>query len=403
MIRKKKGTLKEGTPGLEKGRDAKLDSKSMEAAPPDASVSIPPDKSVGGQISNVSPITGADTFSHKQAAEMLRRTEENFRRSLDDSPLGVRIVTIEGETIYANRAILDIYGYDSVEELKTTPIENRYTPQSYAEFKIRRGKRKGDDGPSEYEISIVKKNGEIRELQVFRKEVLWDVERQFQVIYQDITERKQAENDLVKTVHQLQETRDMLIQFEKEAAVGRLAVDIAHETLNPASIISSRLQFLEEENLSEPARENVRISREQLQRIVKTSHALLQSSTKKPRVPVGGNLRRVIEVGLQMTERRIKEDDVHVEYNPLPETIPVKMETDRVVKVIVNLILNACDAMTGNQLKQLIITVNRLEVTSTRPSVRLTVADNGQGIPAGNLDRIFEPFLSNQISNEDSP
>jgi len=78
----------------------------------------------------------------------------------------------------------------------------------------------------------------------------------------------------------------MLIQFEKHAAIGRLAAGVAHEILNPASIISSRLQFLEEENLSEPARENMRVSREQLQRIVKISNDLLQSSAKKPRVLV---------------------------------------------------------------------------------------------------------------------
>ena len=44
----------------------------------------------------------------KPAEEALRRTEENFRRSLDESPLGIRIVTAEGETLYANRALLDL-------------------------------------------------------------------------------------------------------------------------------------------------------------------------------------------------------------------------------------------------------------------------------------------------------
>jgi PAS domain-containing protein len=136
------------------------------------------------------------------------------------------------------------------------------------------------------------------------------------IVMSDITERKRAEKEVVEALQQLQETRDMLIQFEKHTVVGRLATDVAHGILNPASIISSQLQFLEEENLSESARENVRVSREQLQRIVKISHDLSQSSAKKPGVLVGGDLRCVIEVGMQMTERR-KEDHVQVEYSPL--------------------------------------------------------------------------------------
>jgi len=342
-----------------------------------------------------------DIINRKRVEEILRRTEENFRRSLDDSPLGVRIVTGAGKTLYANRAMLDTYGYDSIDELRATPVMKRYTPESFAEFQIRREKRKqGEDNQYEYEISIVRKDGTVRELQVFRKDVLWDGEKQYQVISQDITERKQAERNRIETVQQLQETRDMLIQFEKHAAVGRLAVGIAHEILNPASIISSLLQFMEEEDLPESARKNVRVSREQLKRIVKISHDLLQSSAKKPQVLFGDDLRRVIEVGLQITERRREEDHVQVEYNPLPETIHVKMERDRMAKVVVNLILNACDAMIGNQLKQLIITVNRLEVVSTRPSVRLIVADNGHGILAGDLDKIFEPFFTTKAPGQ---
>jgi PAS domain S-box-containing protein len=133
----------------------------------------------------------------KRAEEALRRAEENFRCSLDDSPLGVCISTAKGETIYANRAILDIYGYDSIEELRTTPIKNRYTPESYAEFQIRHNKRQqGEEVPSEYEISIVKKNGKVRHLQVFRKEVLWNGEKQYQALYRDITERMRGEEAL---------------------------------------------------------------------------------------------------------------------------------------------------------------------------------------------------------------
>jgi PAS domain S-box-containing protein len=156
---------------------------------------------------------GRDITERKQIEYDLRASEINFRHSLDDSPLGVRISTTEGETIYANRAILDVYGYDSIEELKQTPLKERYTPESYAEFQLRKEKRlRGEFGPSEYEISIVRKNGEISHLHVFRKEIFWDGKKQSQVIYQDISERRQAEEKLNETLENLRKSIKTTIQ-----------------------------------------------------------------------------------------------------------------------------------------------------------------------------------------------
>ncbi|HUN55579.1 MAG TPA: PAS domain S-box protein [Smithella sp.] len=156
---------------------------------------------------------GREITKRKQVEDSLRISEENFRRSLDDSPLGVRIATLTGETIYANHAVLEMYGYDNIDELKKTSLKERYTPESYAEYEVRRATRlKGKQGPSEYEISIVRKDGEIRHLYVLRKEVFWNGKKQSQVIYQDITLRRQAEKKLNETLEKLRQSIKITIQ-----------------------------------------------------------------------------------------------------------------------------------------------------------------------------------------------
>ncbi len=157
---------------------------------------------------------GRNITERKLVEYELMASECNFRNSLDDSPLGVRIVTAEGSTIYANRAILDTYGYDNINELINTPLIKRYTPESYEEYLARKEKRmrNGYSGPSEYEISIVRKDGEIRHLYVLRKEIFWNGEKQYQVVYQDITLRREAEQKLNHTLKNLRESIRATIQ-----------------------------------------------------------------------------------------------------------------------------------------------------------------------------------------------
>jgi|GEM_PF-1943077 len=142
----------------------------------------------------------SDITRRKQTEEALKMEKENFRHSLDESPLGVRIVTLEGNTIYTNKTLLDFYAYNSLKELQKTPFKDRYTPESYMQAQERKRQREhGDLSATNYEINIVRKNGEIRHLQVFRKEVFWDDVRQFQIIYNDITEHKRTEEMLRKS------------------------------------------------------------------------------------------------------------------------------------------------------------------------------------------------------------
>ena len=149
----------------------------------------------------------------KLREETLQKTGENFRRSLDDSPLGTRIVSAAGETIYANQSLLDIYGYESIEKLQETSAKERYTPECYVEYLARREKRqRGEFVPSDYEISIVRKDGEVRRLQVFRKEILWNGEPQFQTLYNDVTERKMTELKLTEALSEAQRFREALDQ-----------------------------------------------------------------------------------------------------------------------------------------------------------------------------------------------
>jgi PAS domain S-box-containing protein/putative nucleotidyltransferase with HDIG domain len=156
-----------------------------------------------------------------RAEEALLQAEKNYRNSLDDSPLGILVVSPEGEVRYANRALLDIYGYADLNEFKETPRTQRYTYEAYAEHLLRVERRKrGDYVSPDYEISVIRKTGEVRFLQVSRKELLWDGKKQYQVIYRDITDQKRAERKLERTLDGVVKTVAMTVEMRDPYTAG---------------------------------------------------------------------------------------------------------------------------------------------------------------------------------------
>jgi len=180
----------------------------------------------------ITKVTGniIDITERMEEEKALRESEENFRRSLDDSPLGVRIVSEKGETRYINRAGLDIFGCDSIEEWRAIPTTKRYTEQSYAAFKVRREKRRlGEDDTPEYEIDIVRKGGEVRRLQVWRKAILWNGVIDYQVIYRDVTDLRNAREELGWTLERLGNAYSATIQVMVSAVETRDPYTSGHQ------------------------------------------------------------------------------------------------------------------------------------------------------------------------------
>jgi PAS domain S-box-containing protein len=139
-----------------------------------------------------------DITGRVQAEEALKRSEQNFRNSLDTSSMGIRIMGDADYTVYANQALLDMFGYENIDEVRASPPQGHYTPESRAGF-IRRHEQfaRGEPLPERLEFDIIHKDGAVRHLQLSSKEMFWNGKRQFQLLYNDITERVQAQDELI--------------------------------------------------------------------------------------------------------------------------------------------------------------------------------------------------------------
>lgn len=360
----------------------------------------------------------------KRAEETLRRMEENFRRSLDDSPLGVRVVTVAGETLYANRELLDYYGFDSVEEIDKKPLKERYTPQSYAEFQIRKKAReRGEPGPREYEIAIVRKNGEIRHLQVFRKEVFWNGGKQFQALYRDITEEKKrgeilrrfeatiegqktlleqksssveeligrlthSREELAASYTALKANKDDLVRSEKLAFTGRMAAGIAHEIRNPlTNIVMSLRQLKKYDKIKPEGLHYAEIMERNSKRIGYLVAELLNCAR-----PIKLNLQpwdihRIIEDVLNLLKVRQKMQRIKLIKNLTPHPSILPVDKEYLGRVFLNILGNALEAMPhGGDLS--------IDTKIEKDRFLIKIQDNGIGISEKNLIRIFDPFFS---------
>ena len=197
---------------------------------------------------------------------------------------------------------------------------------------------------------------------------------------------------------ELQKQREVLFQTEKLSALGRLVAGVAHEMNNPLGIISSRIELMlaDAEGQSFPAQflEDLRVVHRNVMRVAGVAQALRSFARQSTgdRRPV--DLNTVVAETLLLVGKSMSTDNVRITTELDPELPRIEGDANALQQVLLNLLTNAREAMTGAG--EIRITAARDAARSGR--LRLTVSDTGPGIPLAHLPHLFEPFYTTKPS-----
>ena len=209
-------------------------------------------------------------------------------------------------------------------------------------------------------------------------------------MYQELkTFSRQMEEKIQKTTADLSKTEAQLIRSEKLAALGQLAAGIAHEIRNPLTSINILIHSLTE-NLSSgnSQKEDLKVIEEEIHRINEIVDQFLRFAKPAPPLLKKADVISIFEETLQLLRPQIEKQGIVIqkEFQPLP---PILMDREQMKQVILNLLLNAVQAMPKG---------GHLSVKGHIPKgdrwIKLSIQDSGVGISGEDINKLFDPFFS---------
>ena len=320
--------------------------------------------------------------------EDLRRSEANFRSLVMNAPYGICSCDSTGKILEANPAFLELLGTTGPGEVIGQHIFSLYADheqwfeladhlRASTPFKGLTAEWKRKTG-----TTVVRVSGRAVSNSGKKDEIV------FEIFAEDVTERRALEQQLR--------------QSQKMEAVGRLAGGIAHDFNNLLMVISGYSEFLLERlggepHLRGPAQEIASAS----ERASALTRQLLAFSRKQMLAPRIINLNDIATENLKMLTRMIGED-IDLVLSPGKSLWSVRADAGQIEQVIMNLAVNARDAMpTGGKL-----TIETANVTLDEEYARVhaplhpgdyvmvSISDTGAGMDADTQSHIFEPFFT---------
>jgi two-component system, NtrC family, sensor kinase len=206
-----------------------------------------------------------------------------------------------------------------------------------------------------------------------------------------------AFNRMVKNLARIQ---DELVRSEKLVSLGRLSAGVAHEVRNPLSAMKGAIVYLQRRRADDAlVKEYTQLVSEEIDRLNEfVSEFLYFAKGSQPR-PVLTDVNRMVLTVQHLFDKRATERVIKF-HNRLADDLPhAAVDPNQIEQVLVNVLINAMDALPqGGDITFFSILLKDREKDGDGHRIRLTVQDNGIGIPADQLKNIFDPFYSTKDS-----
>jgi PAS domain S-box-containing protein len=323
-----------------------------------------------------------DITDRRRIEKKLHEEQEFARRLVDNFPDLIVVVDTRGCYRFVSPSIKELLGY-TPEELQGRKVGERSHPEDMAAMHELTGRvlaGQQDFGTIEYRTQH--KDGTWR---IFRAAVspLHDAEGKITGLIassRDFTDLKRLEQQV--------------IQSEKMAAVGQLIAGVAHELNNPMTAILGISDLLRERAANPELRRQVELVSQQARRAADIVGNLLAFSRPAVAQKIPVNLNELLRRTLQLHEYSLRVNNVAVDFMPQDGLPAVQGDPNQLMQVFLNLIVNAEQAIRGERTSGLLRVRAGKGTGANGPTVWATVQDDGPGMPAEVLPRIFDPFFS---------
>jgi PAS domain S-box-containing protein len=331
-----------------------------------------------------------DVSARHQAEEQRRQADARFRELIAATPEFIGIIR-DGHFVYVNRSYATALGYDREEKLVGVPISTLVEQDEVAVQRERaRMLEQTGTALSPHVYRAHRTDGSPLLLEVASVPFQYEGKPSILTMARDVTQKKMLEQQLV--------------QADRLAALGTMAAGVAHEINNPLAYlmlnlewVSRKLPHVMEDPASLPAMlamlEEAREGAARVSAIVRELRGFARADGETRR-PV--DLEGVVVAAIRMVSNEVRHRArIETSFEPVRAVLANEA---RLEQVVVNLVLNAAQAMPEGSSEKNVIRVTIRPDASDRAV--LDVHDNGPGIPAEVLPRIFDPFFSTKPVGE---